>query len=244
MNFLSTKTISILLAASVMVLGNASASTAVFTDNNSKLVSSISELVDGVTLTIEGYTFAGSNASPSSDNATTTIISAFRRYGIGIGSGGNPEHSANNDYNNRELFLIQFDKSVSLKSASISEWGNTSGTSGGDSDVDYWAGTDTFSFDNLGTRFENDIPSNELSNNQTRTVTFDSSLDNINWLLFGPETYSADNSAQNVHDYIKLRNIEFDIAQSPAPVPLPAPIFLLGSALMALAGFKRKASIS
>lgn len=244
MNFLSKKsTISIVLAASFIGLGSASASTAVFTDNTSNQVDSISELVDGVNVTIMAYTFADNSAAPSSSDAITTTITAFGSYGLGIGSGGTPEHTANN-VGGRELFLIQFDKLVSLTSASISEWGNTSGSSGGDSDVDYWAGSGEFSFDNLGTHFEDDISSSTLSNGERRVVNFDTSLDDINWLLFGPETYDAANSALNVHDYIKLRNIKFDLAPIPAPVPLPAPLLLMGSALMGLAGFSRKRKVS
>ncbi|HFD13510.1 MAG TPA: VPLPA-CTERM sorting domain-containing protein [Crenotrichaceae bacterium] len=233
MNNIRVKICCMLFVACSVGVGTASASVVRFTDNgsNANLGHSFTEVVDGVTVTVSAFRFNGSNSSPSSAGAHNARMKAWGNNGIGIGTGGNPMHTADN-VRHREFFLVEFDQLVDLKKASISEWGNRPrSTRGGDSDVDYWGGSGAFSFDNLGTRFEDDILSTVLSDGQKRNIVFDNGLGNVNWLLLGPEAFPG---GGNVHDYIKLRNIEL------TAVPLPAAVWLMGSALLGLAGLKRK----
>ncbi len=234
MNFIPKKIAnSILLTACLIGSGTSYASILNFTGKNGNLGHSFTETKDGVTIKVSAFKFSGSNSTPSSAEAHNTIIKGFGHWGLGIGN--DSEHTADNR-GNREFFLVEFDQSVKLNSASISEWGNNYGSRhGGDSDIDYWGGTGAFSFDNLGSLFENDISSSTLSNGQNRNIVFDSGLGNISWLLLGPEAFNSSNS-NNVHDFIKLRSIGYDVAA----VPLPATVWLMGSALLGLAGLKRK----
>ncbi|MEE9424674.1 MAG: VPLPA-CTERM sorting domain-containing protein [Methylococcales bacterium] len=240
MNFLPGKpTLSILLAASFIGIGTASASTLGFTDNGNNgndLGTSFTENAGGVTATVKAFTFSDNSSDPSGTDANSTNMRAFGDNGIGIGNGDDPEHSANNQ-GGRELFLIEFSETVTLNNASITEFGNDSDSNlGGDSDVEYWGGTGTFSFENLGTRFEDGILSDVLSDGQQRNVSFDNGLGSISWLLFGPESFDSSIGTLAAADYIKLRTIDFDVTA----VPIPAAIWLMGSALLSLAGLNRK----
>lgn len=221
------------------ILGTGTASAAVFNfannGNGTNLGNSFSETEDGITVTVSAFSFNGENSSPSSAGATATNMHAWGSDGIGIGPGGNPKHTASNAYGKREFFLLEFDQLVELEKASISEWGNDWGsTSSGDSDVDYWAGAGMFDFDNLGTRFEDDIHSSVLFNGQKRKVDFDDNLGIVNWLLIGPEAYDANTGTLEVHDYLKLRKV------SVSAVPVPAAVWLFGSGLLALVGISRR----
>jgi len=240
MNFLPGKpTLSILLAASFIGLGTASASTLNFTnngDNGDNLGTSVTENAGDVTISVKAFTFSDNSSDPTKADANNTNMRAFGDNGIGIGNGDNPEHTASNN-GDRELFLIEFSQSVTVNSASITEWGNDPGTSNrGDSDVEYWGGTGAFNLDNLGTRFEDGILSDVLSDGQRRDVSFDNGLGSISWLLFGPESFNSSIGTQAAADYIKLRTIDFNVTA----VPIPAAIWLMGSALLGLAGLNRK----
>ncbi len=232
MNFIPKKIAkNILLAACLIGSGASYASTLNFTSKSGNLGHSFTETNDGVTIKVSGFKFSGGNSTPSSAGAQNTIIEGFGGWGLGIGGGNNPEHTADNR-GDREFFLVEFDQSVSLSSASISEWGNNRrSTYGGDSDVDYWGGAGTFDFDNLGTLFGDNVHHGLLGNGQTRDIMFNSGLGNVNWLLLGPEAFGT-----SVYSFIKLRNINYDVAA----VPLPATVWLMGSALLGLGGLKRK----
>ncbi|MEE9412893.1 MAG: VPLPA-CTERM sorting domain-containing protein [Methylococcales bacterium] len=243
MHFLPGKsTLGIFLAVTFIGLGSATASTINFTNrgNSSNLGSSITDTVDGTNITVSAFEFSDSNSEPSSSGANTSFITSAGNSGIGIGPGSNPQNTAEND-GGREFFLVEFDQSVSLNSASISEFGNDNGsTLGGDSDVNYWVGTGAFDFDNLGTRFEDGILSDVLADGETRNINFNSGLGSINWLLLGPEAFDSGIATLAANDYITLRNIEFEIAA----VPLPASIWLMGTALISLSGLNRKSAKS
>jgi hypothetical protein len=236
MNFIPKKIAkNILLAACLIGSGTSYASIFNFTSKNGGLGHSFTETSDGVTIKVSAFKFSGSNSTPSNAGAQSTFIQGYGKYGLGIGP-NRSGHTANNTHDNREFFLVEFDQLVKLGSASISEWGNNYGSRyGGDSDIDYWGGTGAFNFDNLGTLFGDNVSSGLLRNGQTRNIMFDSGLGNISWLLLGPEAFNSSNS-NNVHDFIKLRNIGYDVAA----VPLPATVWLMGSALLGLGGLKRK----
>lgn len=232
MNFIPKKIAhSILLATCLIGFGTAQASILNFTGKSGNLGHSFTETNNGVNITVSAFKFSGSNSTPSNAGAQSTIMQAYGNHGLGIGYGGNPEHTADNR-GDREFFLVEFDQSVNLSSASISEWGNNHrSTYGGDSDVDYWGGAGTFDFDNLGTLFGDNVDHGLLGNGQTRNIMFDSGLGSVNWLLLGPEAFGT-----SVYSFIKLRNINYDVAA----VPLPATVWLMGSALLGLGGLKRK----
>ncbi|MCH9697992.1 MAG: VPLPA-CTERM sorting domain-containing protein [Gammaproteobacteria bacterium] len=231
---IKNKSIAAVLAFCAIGFQSVSAAMVDFTDNgnNVNLGSSFTEVnSDGVTIKVSAFSFAGTSNTPTASNTQNSIIEAFGNFGIGIGGGGNPQHTADNDGRN-EIFLIEFSQNVIVNWASITEWGNNSGsTSGGDSDVDYWGGAGSFNFNNIGSRFNNNVNVITLGNGQQRTVNFSNGLGGVNWLLFGPDSNSG-----GPRDYIKLRKIDYDVA----PVPLPAAVWLMGSALLGLAGFKRK----
>ena len=235
MNFSRKIMQGILLGACFFGLETASATIVNFTDNGNgvSLGQSFSEVgPGGITINVSAYSFPGASTTPTSSNTQRSIIEAFGNYGIGIGGGNNPEHTADNRGNN-EFFLVEFSQSVMLNWASISEWGNGfRSRSGGDSDVDYWGGAGSFSFGNLGTRFGNNVNANSLGNGERRRVTFNNGLGSVDWLLFGPEA----SSSNAVNDFIKLRKIDYTVA----PVPLPATVWLMGSALLGLARLNRK----
>lgn len=235
MNFKRKIIGSIFFAACFVGLETASAAIVNLTDNGNgvNLGHSFTETnTDGVKIKVSAFRFAGNQPNPSSAGAQQSFIEAFGNFGLGIGGGNNPEHTADNR-DNFEFFVIEFDQLVTLNSASITEWGNRSGrTIGGDSDIDYWGGKGAFSFDNLGPRFGDDVNQSLLGNGSRRNFNFSNGLGSVNWLLLGPEA----NTNNRVHDFIKLRKIDYTVA----PVPLPATVWLMGSALLGLAGIKRK----
>lgn len=222
------------LAFSAIGFQSASAAIVDFTDNGNgtNLGTSFTEVnSDGVTIKVSAFSYPGSSTTPTASNTQSSIIEAFGNFGIGIGGGGNPQHTADND-GTKEIFLVEFSQNVFVNWASITEWGNNFGTtSGGDSDVDYWGGAGSFDFNSIGNRFNNNVNVITLGNGQQRTVNFSNGLGGVDWLLFGPDANSG-----GPRDFIKLRKIDYNVN----PVPLPAAIWLMGSALIGLAGFKRK----
>jgi hypothetical protein len=222
-----------------------------FTDNGDSgtlLGHSFSE-VDGlgVSVIVSAFRFDRSNAKPTRRYAKESVLKAYGDRGVGIGN-KDPSTSADNRYQ-REFYLLQFEQLVRLTSVSITEWGNFSGSaSGGDSDVDYYAGSGAFDWDSLGSRYEDDIPSGRLKDGDRRQVEFDRNLGKISWLLIGPEAYDGSIDDTVVFDSIKLRNIVYIIDltdsapdhQLPNAVPLPGAVWFLGTALLSIFGFARK----
>ncbi len=192
------------------------------TETNGSLGPSISHSVDGINLEISAY-----NYDVTTGNVQTGLVAGIDglanvRHPAGIGAAKsnvsfNPPGIDNTDPSQIEFLLFKFDQSVSVTAV------ETTGLGPHGSDVNYWGGNTMGGMSNisdLGVMYTLD---------DTTPFFTPSNLSVISWLAIGAKP-------EEDFNVFSIQGIQFN----PAPVPVPAAFWLLGSGLIGLAA-RRKA---